>query len=136
MKKSKIIIGLIISISLVAFMLILHKYNCLFKFIFGISCPMCGMTRAICSALRLNFKQAFYYHLAWPAIIVIFVLYILIKFKIIKINKKYISSFLLVFSVLNLIYYFYRLTHGSAIVELNFKQSLIYKTYALFASMF
>ena len=136
MVKSKKIIGLIVIVAITVFIFILYRYNCVFKFVFGVSCPMCGMTRAICSALRLNFKQAFYYHIAWPVIMVIFGLCVLIKLKIIRINKKYTFSFLLIFSVLNLIYYFYRLTHGSAIVELNFKQSLIYKIYALFTDIF
>lgn len=35
---------------------------CIYKTLFGIPCPGCGMTRAVLSALRLDFKSAFSYH--------------------------------------------------------------------------
>lgn len=36
--------------------------GCPIKYITGISCAGCGMTRACFSALRLDFSRAFYYH--------------------------------------------------------------------------
>lgn len=39
--------------------------GCLFKALFGIACPACGMTRAYTSLLRLDFSAAFYYNPAW-----------------------------------------------------------------------
>lgn len=33
--------------------------GCPFRFFFGISCPGCGMTRALLAALRLDFAAAF-----------------------------------------------------------------------------
>ena len=36
--------------------------GCPFRFFFGISCPGCGMTRALLAALRLDFAAAFSYH--------------------------------------------------------------------------
>ena len=36
--------------------------DCPFRFFFGISCPGCGMTRALLAALRLDFAAAFSYH--------------------------------------------------------------------------
>jgi hypothetical protein len=38
------------------------KIPCIFLSITGVKCPGCGMTRAILSAMSLNFKEAFYYH--------------------------------------------------------------------------
>ena len=35
--------------------------GCPFRFFFGISCPGCGMTRALLAALRLDFAAAFSY---------------------------------------------------------------------------
>lgn len=37
-------------------------FSCLFQRFFGISCPGCGMTRAMLAALRLQFRAAFAYH--------------------------------------------------------------------------
>lgn len=35
---------------------------CIFKIIFGIPCPSCGITRAYINFLKFDFKDAFYYH--------------------------------------------------------------------------
>ena len=48
--------------------------GCPIKFLTGISCPGCGMTRAWLSALKLDFAQALAYHpLYWtvPALLVL-----------------------------------------------------------------
>ena len=41
--------------------------GCPFRFFFGISCPGCGMTRALLAALRLDFAAAFSYHPSLPS---------------------------------------------------------------------
>jgi hypothetical protein len=44
--------------------LLLHLLGiyCPIKFLTGISCPGCGMTRAVLSCLKLDFASAFAYH--------------------------------------------------------------------------
>ena len=39
--------------------------TCPIRFLTGISCPGCGMTRALLSALRFDFQAAFFYHTLW-----------------------------------------------------------------------
>ena len=39
--------------------------GCLFKQLFGVSCPACGMTRAYISLLRLDIASAFHYNPAF-----------------------------------------------------------------------
>jgi hypothetical protein len=39
--------------------------TCPIRYVFGVSCPGCGMTRACISALRLDFTAAFAYHPLW-----------------------------------------------------------------------
>lgn len=61
--KGTIFLALIIlSVYIVLFSL---GISCPIKFIFGVSCPGCGMTRATLSALKLDFGKAFYYHPLW-----------------------------------------------------------------------
>ena len=51
--------------------------TCPIKFVTGISCAGCGMTRAWLAVLRLDFRQAFYYHpLFWmvPAAAAVYLL--------------------------------------------------------------
>lgn len=38
------------------------RIGCPLKWLTGVSCAGCGMTRAVLCALRLRFDQAFYYH--------------------------------------------------------------------------
>lgn len=49
------------------YVLVLHflRITCPIRWVTGISCPGCGMTRAVFSALRLDFAAAFYYHPLW-----------------------------------------------------------------------
>ena len=35
---------------------------CIYRFLFGVPCPGCGMTRAVMAALRLDFSAAFHHH--------------------------------------------------------------------------
>lgn len=52
--------------------------GCPFRFLFGISCPGCGMTRAWLAVLHLDFPLAFHYHpLFWMA--PFFLLWILLE---------------------------------------------------------
>ena len=58
----------------VALPLALHAtgIGCPIKFLTGISCPGCGMTRAWLSALSLNFQQALAYHpLYWSVPLIV-----------------------------------------------------------------
>ncbi len=43
--------------------------GCPIKFITGISCPGCGMTRAVRSLLALDFAGAFCWHPLWPLLL-------------------------------------------------------------------
>lgn len=124
MKNTKF--NIIIFLIIILLLSILKIYRCPIKYIFGLSCPTCGLTRAIISAFQLKFTTAFYYHLFWPVVIIGFIIYFLNNFKTI-INKKIMMPFLYIFCFFNVIYYFYRLFNGSNIVYFDFTESLLYK---------
>jgi hypothetical protein len=63
-------------IFLVYLILNLFHMGCPIKFFTGISCPGCGMTRAVLSALRLDFRSAFYYHPLFLLSPIMFLLFI------------------------------------------------------------
>ena len=117
-----------ISLAVVLTLLIfLGIYQCPLKFLFGLSCPFCGITRAIYYALQLNFKKAFYYHLFWPIVLIGIIIHVLYEFKLITKYKKTMMIFLYIFVFINFFYYIYRFTNGSNIVYFDFHESLIYK---------
>lgn len=82
--------------------------KCIIKAFTGIPCPGCGMSRAYGCLLHLDLAGAFYYHPLFWAIPIIFAFAIACSFGIIK-NKRIIMSFSLVFTVLFLAVYVYRL---------------------------
>ena len=60
----------------VVLVMYIFKITCLFKWIFGIECPGCGITRAYISLLHLDLKQAFMYnHMFW-AVPIFFLFYL------------------------------------------------------------
>ena len=67
-----------------------EKSICFFRLLIGIPCPGCGMTRALCSALHLNFEKAFLFHPLWPLVppAAVYVLYKALKRQ--KIKERYI----------------------------------------------
>ena len=62
--------GLIAAVAVAALYVVFFALGvgCPIKYLTGISCPGCGMTRACLSALRLDFSAALYYHPLWMAL--------------------------------------------------------------------
>ena len=67
---------LLIIVALTA-LLYLLGVGCPIKYYTGISCPGCGMTRAVWAALHLDFSTAWHYHPLYPLIPVMTVLLLL-----------------------------------------------------------
>lgn len=92
--RKKDIIGKISAVLAVVILYVflsLTGVGCPIKFITGISCAGCGMTRAWIHVLKLDFKGAFYYHPLFflpPVAVILFSLKNHIKYKI------YINSML------------------------------------------
>lgn len=77
------------------------KIPCIFQHFFGIPCPGCGMTRAIQSALVLDFKSAFSYHLMFFSVPVLY-LYFLFNGNLFKnkvINRIVLTVIVIGFTV-------------------------------------
>ena len=131
MKSKKQILIIIISLFILILLSLLGLYRCPFRYIFGIPCPLCGMTRAFISLLKLDISKAFNYHAFWPGIVVLFILYFIFLFKNIKINKKMVFV-LDIIGILNLVYYFYRLFFLSGVLHIDFENSILYKILLIF----
>ena len=79
--KSKL--ALLIAFIVVYLLMVIFDTTCIVKFVFGIPCPGCGLTRAWVSFFRLDFRSAFEYHpLFWTVpISLYYILYDLAPFK-------------------------------------------------------
>lgn len=88
--------------------------GCPIKFVTGISCLGCGMTRAWLSLLKLDFAAAFYYHPLYALPPVALLVYLLKS----KINIKIYKIIMLTIISAFIIIYMYRLlfTEGDIVV--------------------
>ena len=78
--------------------------NCLIKRVTTVSCPSCGMTRAIISLVTLQFTEAFIYH---PFVYVLPFLIIIVMFRGVKVIDYFFYSklfWILVIFVVLIIY--------------------------------
>ena len=113
---------LIISAGLLCLFLYLTNIGCPIKFITGISCPGCGMTRALFSLLRLDVKNAVYYH---PLVFVMPVIVIIILLRN-KLGRRLFKIFTVFFIVLFIAVYICRMADaGNSIVQINVRNGLI-----------
>ena len=122
--KSKPIIA-VMTVILFYAVLQLFGITCPIKFLTGISCAGCGMTRAWLCLLRGDIAQAFYYHplfLLPPTAVIILLLRN-------KISKKFLYCLLFIITAIFVIVYLYRMlfVHDS-IVVFNPEDGFIFNT--------
>lgn len=124
--KGKGLIKIIIFLA-VSGIILLVFYHCPFLHFFGIPCPGCGMTRALLSAVRFDFREAFYYHPLYGVVIAA-VIYMLLKHTgKIKISKAVENKLLLAVCILFIAVYIVRFIAGSDVVSADLKNSVVYK---------
>lgn len=97
--------------------------GCPIRFFFGISCPSCGLSRAVESLLFLNFSKAFYFHPMVYMLPVVLILYLLRK----KLSPGAVKGFSISILVMLIAVYLIRLVGNSDIVYCRFEEGLIYK---------
>ena len=97
--------------------------TCPIKYITGISCAGCGMTRAWLCALRLDFAAALSYHPLFPLVPPAIVFLILRK-RLPRVSKIALIIIALIFIV---VYIFRMIDYGCNIVVFEPKNSLIYR---------
>lgn len=117
-------IAAVLSVVLLYGIMQLFGITCPIKFLTGISCAGCGMTRACLAFLRLDIQQAFYYHpLFWLPPIVLAAL--LCRNHL---NRKLYRGIMAVSAALFLVVYFYRLLFGNdAIVAVKPENGIIFR---------
>ena len=104
--KYRLEIGAIAIVAVLYFSFFIAGITCPLKFVTGISCPGCGMSRAVMNAVKGDFSAAFSYHPMWITLPII--AFFLIFFRIKKMVTE--SNIVLgVFVTLMVLVYIYRL---------------------------
>lgn len=118
MKKQRQISAFIVNSPVLA----MSCMGCPIKYITGISCAGCGMTRAWLSALQLDFSKAFYYHPLFWMVPVIGI--IVLNQKKIP-DKLYKAGMILMALSFAAVYVLRLLDAANRIVTIDFSESLI-----------
>lgn len=108
---------LLIPLSLIALIyLVFHivGIGCPIKFVTGVSCPGCGMSRACLWLLAGNIADAFYFHPLFWAVPLFPVLYILRETG--KMSKKVYEICIIIICILFLLVWIVRMFSGSDVV--------------------
>ena len=104
--KTKIISEIL---AILLIFLFYYVMGCPIRYLFGVCCPGCGMTRALRAVLRLDLAAAFYYHPLWILLPVLGILYLILKRRN---AQRYINLLWTVACAVLLGVYFYRLLMG------------------------
>ena len=101
----------------------LKLYSCPLEGIFGVPCPLCGITRAFRSLAAGDIRTAFYYHPLWPVILAASILYVLYIFRIIRVSPRVFTAACFVLGALLLGCFILRHIYGSPVVQISFDDS-------------
>lgn len=100
-------------------------HGCPIRYVTGIPCPGCGLSRAYLALLQLNPIQAFKYHpLFWAVPVLALACFCYTR------RKSRIALVLVVLSGAGLIgLYLYRLSMGDPVLEVDVRSGLIYRSF-------
>jgi hypothetical protein len=112
MKKIKDAILAILAVAFVYTIFYITGIGCPIKFLTGVSCMGCGMTRAYLSLLHLDFAGAFLYHPLFPIPVIAAVIFLFRS----RISQKIVKVLLFTTIVLFSIIYLLRISDPSDMV--------------------
>lgn len=128
-KRVKEVLPLVVGIGLVILIRHVMGIGCPIKWLFGISCPGCGMTRAIMAAVQFQFKNAFYFHpLFWSM-----PLFAGLIFWEDKLPQKIRKSVIPVAAVLFAAVWLIRLMGGNVVVTADSNTGMLFRVLKLIA---
>lgn len=137
MKKKNTSNKIIFAISFVLILLFYLVFHCPFRFFFGVSCPGCGMTRALISLFKFDLVSAFYFH---P---LVFIMPFISAYIIARVLKKRppfgkkCETVLLFFTIaLFSAVFVFRVVSGSNVVKPDFNGSVLHKIITLIMEAF
>lgn len=102
--------------------------GCPIRWLTGVCCPGCGMSRAVFSLVTFDFAAAFSYH---PLVFCLPVAALILVFRK-HLPAKLLTVLIWVFMAVLLIVYIYRIISGSETVYIDFSSGIIYKIFSYF----
>lgn len=118
-------VGKLLLMLLIAAAGLVFFYHCPFRYFFGISCPGCGMTRALLAAVFSDFETAFSYHPLFPMLIPVGVYIVLYVFFGMRVPSRRQNAYLILIAVVMILVYILRLISGAPVVTPNPESGLV-----------
>lgn len=115
-------------LKLCAFIMLLYLFlsllhiGCPIRFVTGICCPGCGMTRAVLAALRLEFAKAFYYH---PLFIMAPIMFLLFLFETYIKPGIYKAAWIIIIILFIIVYIFRLFIFHNDVVVIDIDKSIV-----------
>ncbi len=123
-RRSYVNLAAVAVIIILGILIVTNIYDCPLDYFLGIPCPLCGMSRAFLSLLRLDFADAFYYHPLWPVVVIVVIVLLLNWFHIIEASRKKANAAWIAVAVLFVLCFIIRHIYHSPIVEIHFEDSV------------
>lgn len=121
----RVSVGKLLLILLAAVVGLVFFYHCPFRYFFGISCPGCGMTRALLAAVFSDFETAFSYHPLFPMLIPVGVYIVLYVFFGMRVPSRRQNTYLILIAVVMILVYVLRLIGGDPVVMPDLQAGLL-----------
>ena len=125
LNKKRILHGVLMLIIAVAIGAFYLTYGCPIRWLTGVSCPSCGMSRAVGALLHFDFALVFHFHPLVYLLPVAFLVYLLRK----RIPRKVMIALCVLALLTMLVVYILRMTSGSEIVYAKFDTGAVYKLF-------
>ncbi len=126
-------LSLVISIILIYSVFTVTGIGCPIKFLTGVSCAGCGMTRATVALLEGRYRAAFHYH---PLVLLPYIALILYLFRK-RFSERIRRSMLIAIVVLFLDVYLYRLLYADQdIVVFEPEKGAVFRILSYFFTLF
>lgn len=115
---------LYVSVFIVLIFMRISKVGCPIRYLTGIPCLGCGMTRACLCLLHFDFGKAFYYHPLCYLMPVAFIFYLCKE----KIDKEILTRLQWIMALLFVFVYIVRILDPSnMLIKINVSNGLLYK---------
>lgn len=123
-KKIQNLIRIFICVIIYCVVLKILNISCPIKFLTGISCAGCGMTRAYLSLIQGNIKEAFTYHPLFWTVPIAIIVYIVKD----RLPKKVLYGLIGICITAFMVCYIIRMFNpNDLVVVCNIKESIFYK---------
>lgn len=106
---------------------LLLLYHCPFRYFFGVSCPGCGMTRALLVAVRSDFETAFSYHPLFPLLIPAALWIGLRAYGLLRMSSRKETAYILAFAGAFILVYVVRLLSGDPVIAPEPESGLLFR---------